>query len=479
MYYTIKTLSKKGKNISKISRELGIDRKTVRKILSRVKDGEVKVPEFSRKSILEPYKEEIIEYISEGLSCVLIHRKLLQQHDDMSLSYSCVKKYVRKLKGPGKVYVPLISPPGEEAQVDFGYCGYLYDSKSRKKVKSWIFCMVLSFSRYKYFEIVQAQDVKTFLRCHINAFNFFKGVPKITKIDNLKSGVLKANFYEPEIQREYAEMLRYYGSSPLTCKVRYPEEKGKVESGIKYVKNNFFKFIKETDYYKAQDLLRNWQNEICNKRIHGTTRKIPLEQFLEKEQKSLLPLPSREYEVLDISERIVNSYGHIAYRYNFYSVPYCYTGKKVTIKSNDKVLKIYNESHEEIAVHSLSSATGEFITNEFHNPRLKHIDYEGRSLTMGPNVYEFYINLREKNLHYHRIITGVFDLAKKYGDAIVDLACKRANEFNSISYLSVRKICENGLYVDKDASSDESVRSSGYCNDLKQYDLIVQQNGGL
>ena len=69
---------------------------------------------------------------------------------------------MRKLKGRGIAYVPLISPPGEEAQVDFGYVGYLYDSKRRKKVKSWIFCMVLSFSRYKYYEIVQSQDVKPF-----------------------------------------------------------------------------------------------------------------------------------------------------------------------------------------------------------------------------------------------------------------------------------------------------------------------------
>lgn len=258
MYYTVQTLLKQGKNISQISRELGIDRKTVRKIRDKVKDGEVKVPEFSRKSILDPYKEEIIEYLSEGLSAVLIHKKLVQQYE-LSVSYSCVKKYVKKLKGPGVAYIPLITPPGEEAQVDFGYVGYFFDSKRKKKVKSWIFCMVLSHSRYSYYELVQSQDVKTFLRCHINAFNFFKGVPKTVKIDNLKSGVLKANFYEPKIQREYAEMLRYYGSSPIACKVKYPQEKGKVESGIKYVKNNFIKSLEEEDYFKVAQRLREWQ----------------------------------------------------------------------------------------------------------------------------------------------------------------------------------------------------------------------------
>ena len=208
MYYTVKTLLDRGKNISEISRELGIDRKTVRKIRDKVKEG-VFPPKFSRSSILEPYKEKITEYLSEGLSGVLIHQKLVSEAE-LSVSYSCVKKYLRKLRSSEGIYVPLISPPGEEAQVDFGYIGYLYDSNQKKKVKSWIFCMVLSYSRYKYYEIVQHQDIETFLRCHIKAFEFFGGVPKVVKIDNLKSGVLKANFYEAVIQREYAEIVNYH-----------------------------------------------------------------------------------------------------------------------------------------------------------------------------------------------------------------------------------------------------------------------------
>jgi transposase-like protein len=79
MYYTVQTLLKQGKNISQISREVGIDRKTVRKIRDHVKDGEVKPPEFSRKSVLEAYKDDIVNYLSEGLSAVLIHDKLAEE----------------------------------------------------------------------------------------------------------------------------------------------------------------------------------------------------------------------------------------------------------------------------------------------------------------------------------------------------------------------------------------------------------------
>jgi len=98
MYYTVQTLLKQGKNISQIAREIGIDRKTVRKIRDKVKDGKISPPKFSRKSKLDPYREEILDYLSEGLSAVLIHRKLTQQYELLA-SYSCVKKYVRKLKG--------------------------------------------------------------------------------------------------------------------------------------------------------------------------------------------------------------------------------------------------------------------------------------------------------------------------------------------------------------------------------------------
>ncbi|KAA0257177.1 IS21 family transposase [Deferribacter autotrophicus] len=473
MYYTVKTLLSQGKNISQIARELGIDRKTVRKIRDKVKDGKVETPKFSRVSVLEAYKEEIIEYLSEGLTAVLIHQKLISDHG-LSVSYSCVKKYVRKLKGPDGIYVPLISPPGEEAQVDFGYIGYLYDSEKGKKVKSWIFCMVLSHSRYKYYEIVRSQDVETFLRCHINAFEYFGGIPRVIKIDNLKSGVLKANFYEPVIQKEYAAMLEYYGSSPFACKVRYPQEKGKVESGIKYVKNNFFKSIQEKDYYKVKGLLRKWQDNVCNKKIHGTTRKIPFEQFVDKEKSKLQPLPSQRYEVYDISERIVNRYGHITYRYNYYSVPYNYIGNKVSIRSNGNILKIYNDKYEEIAIHNISKSVGEFITKESHNPKLKSVDYEAKSLEIGTNTFEFYNRLKEeKPHHYHRMMQGIFNLMKSYDKDTVELACKRANEFNSISYLSVKRICETGLYTQKDASSKESVNCGGFSNDLSKYDLLV------
>jgi transposase len=139
--------------------------------------------------------------------------------------------------------------PWEEAQVDFGYAGYtLYQGKKRK---TWVFNMRLSYSRLDYYEVVYDQRVETFIQCHINAFNYFGGVPQYIKIDNLKAAILKTNFYEPIYQELYKNFAYYYGFHPLPCRIRRPNDKGKVESGINYVKNNFFSGRNFTD---EQDL---------------------------------------------------------------------------------------------------------------------------------------------------------------------------------------------------------------------------------
>lgn len=480
MYYTVKTLTDQGKSVSAISRELGIDRKTVRKLRDHCKEG-INPPEIKRRSVLDPYKEQILSYLNDdGLNSVLIHRRLEEDYD-LEVSYSCVKRYVRKLKAPEGPYVPLLSPPGHEAQVDFGYAGKFYDKRTKTKSKVWVFCMRLSSSRLDYYELVRKQDVASFIKCHINAFEFFGGVPAVVKLDNLKAGVLSTNIYEPTFQREYASMLYHYGSSPIACKVRYPQEKGKVESGVKYVKNNFFRGLKSKELSVIKQELSSWRDNICNKRIHGTTRKVPYEEYTNKEKAKLKRLPERRYEVFHIEERKVNKYGHIVFKNNFYSVPYTYMAETVTVKSNGSIVKIYNNRMEEVALHQQCSSTGEFITNSSHNPKLKNSmrekDYIDRSNTIGRNAYNFFLNIRSRHPHtYRTMMKGVFALSTKYGPEVVDAACRRASEYSAFSYMSVRKICENKLYESK-FESVESVVCGGYGNDLSLYDSFM--TGGI
>ncbi len=150
--------------------------------------------------------------------------------------------------------------------------------------------MRLSYPWLDYYEIVYNQQVETFILCHIHAFYFFGGT---LKIDNLKSAILEANFYEPLYQELYRNFADYYGFQPLPCRVRKPNDKGKVESGIKYVKGNFFagRQFKDGDDLKVR--LEKWNKRI-NTCIHGTTRKVPQEVFEKEEKTELLPLPQEE-----------------------------------------------------------------------------------------------------------------------------------------------------------------------------------------
>ena len=182
--------------------------------------------------------------------------------------------------------------------------------------------MTLSYSRYMYAEITLDQTVRTFILCHINAFRFFGGVPEIVKIDNLKAAIVEADFYEPIVQRNYAAFAEHYGFLPDPCRVRMPTDKGKVESNIKYVKNNCFKGREFADLRDAQKFLSEWLQDTANIRIHGTTGKRPEEVFHAKEQLALRPLPDKEFYLTRSQTLTVRTDCHVMYEGNLYSVPY-------------------------------------------------------------------------------------------------------------------------------------------------------------
>ena len=143
------------------------------------------------------------------------------------------------------------------------------------------------------------------IRCHINAFRYFGGVPHTVKIDNLKAAILEATFYEPVYQQVYKQFAEHYGCMLVPCRVRSPQEKGKVESGIKYVSNNFFAGRKFDSWNILCAELRNWVNNKCNMRIHGTTRKVPREHFEMEEKSHLVLLPITDFIFPEIIRRKV------------------------------------------------------------------------------------------------------------------------------------------------------------------------------
>ncbi len=450
MKTTIETLFEQGKNKSEISRITGHDWKTVAKV---IKNKQLGIPWPSKKrqpSKLDPYKSYIMEKMENQITYYRIWEKLRKK--GLSVGYSTVKDYCSKMKRRENIFIRIHTEAGKEAQVDFGYCGYLPDEKGKRR-KAWVFNMRLSHSRFDYYEIVFNQRVETFINCHIHAFEYFGGVPEVVKIDNLKAAILEANFYEPIFQRQYLEFSEYYKFKALPCRVYRPNDKGKVESGIKYFKNNFIAGRKFTTNKELNYRLKKWLEIKCNSRVHGTTRKVPFDVFREKEQKKLIKLPSKRYELPISGTRKVYHDCHIYVDYNYYSVPFEYVGKVVEISLSRDILKIRYQG-KEVALHARLKEQGEFSTNESHYPKYKvyaeteyQEKYQVKMSKLGEYAEQmFFIILKERPNMWKRIVSGILSLEKRYSKEIVNLACKRAIGYGVIQYQTIKNICANGSW---------------------------------
>jgi len=313
--------------------------------------------------------------------------------------------------------------------------------------------MRLSYSRLDYYEKVYNQRVETFIQCHINAFNYYKGVPGRVKIDNLKAAILEANFYEPVYQRLYKQFTEHYGFDPVCCRVYHPNDKAKVECGIKYVKGNFFIGREFLDGNDVDWQLNYWQENTCNCRIHGTTRKIPKEVFFKEEKDKLRPLPLNEFKLAEVGTRKVYHDCHIYVEYNYYSVPFEYVGKEVEIELSNALLKVFYNG-KEIAIHPKLEGRGNFSTIESHYPKYKRYSnteyqekYQAKMCGVGGYAEQLFFRIIQRYPNdWARPVQGILSLLKSYPKDIVDLSCKRALAFGVLQYQIVKRICANGSY---------------------------------
>lgn len=450
MFTTIKTLMEKKLNKSEMARATGHDWKTVSKVVKAIESGQELPEKKAHPRILDPHKEEVMAHLENGLSGVRIHEELLKLGVDVG--YSTVKDYLAEITKRENIFVRIHTAPGEEAQVDFGYVG-LTSIEGGKKKKTWVFNMKLSYSRLDYYEKVYDQRVETFIQCHIHAFRYFGGVPKFVRIDNLKAAILEANFYEPVYQKIYKDFSDYYGFSPIPCRIYRPNDKGKVESGIKYVKMNFFKGRQFQDGPDLDRQLKYWQDHKANLRLHGTTRKIPKEVFEQEEKQTLKPLPLEEFKMAQMGSRKVYHDCHIYVEYNYYSVPFEYVGEEVDIELSQKVLRVYHKGRE-IAFHTKLEGQGRFSTVENHYPQYKRFSqtehqekYQVRMSEIGRWAEQlFFVIVQKQPKDWPRPVQGILSLLKIYPPDVVHLACKRALAYGVHQYSVIRNICANGSF---------------------------------
>ncbi len=350
-------------------------------------------------SSLEPWRPQIEALFAKGVGPKAIYDRLRLQESEFEGSYASMKRMCRALRRaspvrPEDVAIPVETLPGEIAQIDFGFVGRLMCPDSHVPRRAWVFVMVLGYSRHMFARIVFDQKSSTWLRLHREAFEYFGGAPQTLVPDNLKSAVVRAAFTvddEVALHRSYRELARHYGCKIDPTPPYAPQKKGKVESGVKYVKSNVLAGRDGESIDDVNGALARWVETIAGQRVHGTTRRRPLEVFETEEQARLQALPARPFDPVVWKDAKVHTDAHISFDGRLYSVPWRWTGKRVWVQATSTSVAIFADDTR-IATHS-RTGKGRRCTDESHLPEhrrdLRHRSrgfWEERAARIGPDT---------------------------------------------------------------------------------------------
>jgi transposase len=403
-------------------------------------------------SSVEPFREDVLAWHAQGIQATTIRQALIRKHQ-FAGSLSAVYRFLdRHAPSTPEATVILDFAVAECAQVDFGQGPVLSEPGHSEAFKTWIFVMTLAWSRHQYAEIVRDQKVETWLACHRHGFEWFNGVPHTVLIDNPKCAITRACYYEPEVQRAYGQLATGYAFSISACPPREPKKKGRVESGVKYVKSAFVPLREFRDLADANRQLREWVMGEAGNRIHGSTRARPLTLFIETEQALLTRLPTIAPECPIWAKARVHGNAHVQFERSQYSVPFRLVRETLWLEVNTSTVRIYQD-HALVATHPRQARPGSHSTVADHLPPDAQAylmrDPQwclAQAKRVGPNCLALIEALfSHKVLDHLRAAQGVLRLGENFGAQRLEAACARACHFGSPSYRTVKKILKEGL----------------------------------
>lgn len=355
--HTIHELATQGKSIHAIARELGIARNTVRRYLRGKPEA---VPRPKRGSKLDAYKGQIHRWMNEDhlLNCEVMLPRL--QAMGYPGSSATLRAYVHTLRPRNVGRAPVIryeTKPGEQMQFDWAEFHYEQQGKERK---FYGFTAVLGYSRMRFVTFVKRCDTATMLRCLIEAFDYFGGLPKAALTDRMKSVFLEDMDGEtPRWNPVFADFMATLGVAPRVCKPRKPQTKGKVERSVEVIKYGFWPGVHFTDLDDLNEQALTWCTRL-NQKVHRTTRRVPLDLWVEE---NLSPLPKDiNWERFGAEERRVSSDGFLSFDGVLYGVPSMppMAGAMVQVRKRHRELRIFYQG-QLVATHQVRPRSAEIV----------------------------------------------------------------------------------------------------------------------
>jgi len=459
----------------KIAKSCAISRSTVADYLLRIKAAGIVWPlpeemdEAAIERLLFPPQENLLE-IRLVPDWFAIHRELKRKGVTLALlwqeykerqpdgyQYSWFCSLYNTWAGRLDLVMRQEHRAGEKIFVDYaGQTVPIVDAKTGEVRSAQVFVAVLGASNYTYTEATWAQGLPDWIGSHVRMFTFFGGAAELLVPDNLKSGVNKVCFYDPDINPTYQEMAAYYGTVVLPARVRKPRDKAKVEAGVLLVERWILASLRHHTFFGLAELNREIRRllDILN---HRPFKKLPdsrKKQFESLDRPALKPLPAEPYEYAEWKKAAVHIDYHVEVDHHYYSVPYQLAKKKLDVRFTATTVECFHQG-KRVAAHRRSYLKGGHTTvNEHMPPRhQKYLEWTPErflrwAATIGPQTTRLVERILASRSHpqqAYRTIFGILRLAKGYTDKRLEAACKRALAVGATSFRSVDSILKNGL----------------------------------
>jgi transposase len=400
-----------------------------------------------RLSDCEPWRDIIQSKRNQGLTAQRIYQDLTSEHS-FGGSYYTIRRFVRRLEPVQELPVRRLEcEPGDEAQVDFG-TGAPIITPDGKRRRTHVFRIVLSHSRKAYSEAVYRQTTDDFLRCIENAFRHFGGAPKRLVLDNLKAAVKKADWFDPELNPKVRSFAEYYGFVFWPTRPRTPRHKGKVEKGIDYVQSNALKARRFTKLDEQNAFLLDWELTVADTRIHGTTRRQVGKHFADVERAALVPLPLSPFPSFHEGRRTVHRDGHVEVKRAYYAAPPEYLAREVWVRWDSRLVRIFNDRMEQIALHPRKEPGGFSTPPEFIDPKKISGVEKGAAwllsrvtTRLGPKSTAWAeAMIQARGVEGVRVLLGLLSLTGRHPTSAIEQACEIAQGYGEYRLRTIRAL---------------------------------------
>lgn len=392
------------------------------------------------------------ELSRKGVTVQLLWEEYRRSHPD-GYGYTQFCQHLRQWQATREPTMRFEHAAGDKMFVDWAGQTVRYGADGNQ---TYLFVAVLGASNYTFANVYPNMRMESWIRAHVDALNYFAGVPRLVVPDNARTAVAKACLYDPEVNRTYQELAEHYGTAVLPTRARRPRDKAKGENAVLNAERRILAALRDMTFHTLGQL----QEAVLGKCMELNARPFAkmdgsrLELYESLEKPALKPLPPQPFSLGFWQKATVYKDYHIQIDKHYYSVPHTHVGKTVEVRATDRTVEVYDDGVR-LATHQRSFLKGKATTLAEHRSKAHRatLDRDAASFVeqaavVGPNCREAVEAIFAKVPHPEmafRGCSGVLRLARQYGGERLEAACARATRTGTVRYSTIASMLKNGL----------------------------------